>query len=86
MIRFLPDLDDPVVFLLHKYETLSFYISIHNKAGRHPAKTGKPSGLQLLFQFKGTGVKLIISAFFGNQLLMVSAFDNASMIKYHYNI
>ena len=79
MICFLPDPDDPVVFLLHKFST-------HNKAGRSPAVSGKPSGLKLLFQFKGTGVKLIISAFFGDQLLMVSAFDNASMIKYHYNI
>ena len=43
-------------------------------------------GNACLFQFERTGVELIVGALLGEQLLVVAAFDDVSMIQYHDDI
>ena len=43
-------------------------------------------GNACLFQFERTGVELIIGALLGEQLFVVAAFDDVSMIQYHDDI
>ncbi len=41
---------------------------------------------QISVELEGSGIELIISALFGDKLLVVAAFDDAALFEYHDNI
>ena len=40
----------------------------------------------VLIQLEGTGVKLVVGAAFGHELVVVAAFDDAAMVEDHDNV
>ncbi len=56
--------------------------------GGAPAGAGQsPAGeRQISVELEGSGIELIISALFGDKLLVVAAFDDAALFEYHDNI
>ena len=53
-----------------------------NKAPRSKNDRGALLCLRLI-QFEGTGVKLVVGAAFGHELIMVAAFDDSAMVEDH---